>query len=187
MLMHAIAWLCFIQSLYAMNYYFQEEQPRLSPIAIPDVSIPVPAMDCLTPREQEARNIHYCPDVSDLSRQGTTWSAPGNWKSYQVSFISTVTRFMGAQWMGTNVGRTVCLYSGDNSNDFPVQLVFPALSELPDLPLWKAGSNSNTADCVSNQGLICDCPIKVFQEDAEINNAKSAVMNIEGHSFLASR
>lgn len=163
---------------HAMNYYYQDPQPTLAPVAIPDVSLPVPAMDCLTRAEQIARRTHYCPEVSSMSRHGTTWSAPGGWKSYQVSFISNVTRYLGAQWSGTNVGRTVCLYSGDNVNDFPVQLVFPALSTLPDLPIWERSSDGNSSNCMSKHSRVCDCPIKAFKEAASVDSAKAAVMNI---------
>lgn len=165
----------------AMNYYYKQPVEKLAPLAIPNVSIPIPAMDCLTATEQKERNIHYCPEVSSLSLQGTTWSAPGNWKSYQVSFISQVNRFLGAQWTGTNVGRTVCLYAGDNSNDFPVELVFPALATLPDLPIWETAADKNGSNCMSKQSRVCDCPIQVFQQEIQADSAKAAVMSLSSN------
>lgn len=164
--------------LFAFNFY-DVPKVHLDPISIPDIKINPPPMDCLSNAEQNERNIFYCPVASSLVLNGTTWSAPGNWKSYQVSFTSQVTRFLGAQWTGNNVGRTVCLYAGNNPNDFPVQLVFPSLSLLPDLPVWDISKNS--ANCVSDDNQVCDCPINLFSEQPAVDTAKAAVMQLDGY------
>ena len=44
-------------SAHAMNYYYSQPQARLDPIAIPNVTLPSPPMDCLTPQEQKERNM----------------------------------------------------------------------------------------------------------------------------------
>lgn len=163
---------------FGMGYY-NDTPPALDPVAIPDISIPQPPMDCVPAEERIQRNIHYCPDVSFLSRQNTMWHGPTGWKGNQISFTSTLTRFVGAQWTGTNVGRLVCLYTGDNINDFPVQIALSALVITPDLPVWMhSNKEKSTINCVSTNNQVCDCPIQLFQEQQLPLNAKEAVLEI---------
>lgn len=166
-----------VSGLMAMGYY-SPPAPRLEPIKIPSVSIPQPPMDCVPPDQQRQRNIYYCPQPTDLVRNGVNWSAPGGWKSNQVSFTTQLRRFIGAQWIGTNVGRVLCLYTGDNINDFPVQIVLPALAILPDLPVWDTTSDTSQVNCVSQNNQVCDCPIQIFRDEEPPSNARAAVAEL---------
>lgn len=134
-------------------------------------------MPCLSAEDMKARNLTYCPAPSSLVLNKTSWSAPGNWKSYQVSFIKHINRFLGAQWTGIHVGRMICLYGGDNPNDFPVQLVLPTLAQEPTLPIWEPIKN-NSSNCISTHNQVCDCPIQIFIESNDPDDAKAAVNQI---------
>ena len=158
----------------AMGYY-DTPHVKLEPMSVPDVSLPQPPMDCVPEDQQQARNIEYCPEVSKLVLRNNAWYAPGkDWKTYQFSFTKSLSRFVGAQWIGTNVGRTVCLYEGDNANDFPVQISLNKVVLAPELPVWNVQKDKTYA-CVSQNNQICDCPIQPFKEQQSPINAKAAI------------
>ncbi|MCX7120425.1 MAG: T4SS-associated protein EirA [Gammaproteobacteria bacterium] len=71
----------------------------------------------------------------------------GKWKSYDSSFATKLTQFVGAQWTGENIGQITCIY--DSEQDFtlqgqavsqktlPVLLVFHILAFQPAGGKWK--------------------------------------------------
>lgn len=168
---------------YAFHFYASPTE-NLPLVRVPEVMVSQTPMPCVSAEDQKEQQLSYCPDVSSLVLQGTTWSAPGHWRSYQVSFMTQVTRFLGAQWTGTNVGRVVCLYAGDNPNDFPVQLVFPSLARVPGRPVWQLSDDGASANCLSHQSQVCDCPISVFETEPSVDSARAAVMGIQGYSVV---
>ena len=119
----------------------------------PKPQVPLPCMDL---NEQIQNNMFYCPKPTDLFMENNIWQSNNGWKSFAVSFTQEITSFSGAQWQGFNVGRVICLYSGPNMNDFPVQISTGSLVHEPDKPLWT--SNNSNATCVSASGNVCDCP-----------------------------
>ena len=63
-----------------------------------------------------------CPSVDQLVKEGLIWSGPEGWKSTDDSFIDKIENFMGAQWIGINLGHIVCFYRGTEEYTFPVTL-----------------------------------------------------------------
>ncbi len=85
-------------------------------------SLPSHASDVVKPVTAKADAFSYCPAVSTLKKEGMTWRAPNNWRSYSDSFVKEAKYFLGAQWVGIKVGKIICLYKGDEKLTFPVAL-----------------------------------------------------------------
>lgn len=68
----------------------------------------------------------YCPSVDQLKLNPHTkiWSAPGGWKSYEKSFGTKMKRFMGAQWVGVQLGQIICIYQPVGLFTFPVFIYY---------------------------------------------------------------
>lgn len=109
----------------------------------------------------------YCPPISKLMKKDMFWGAPGGWRSYSQSFVSTIDSFAGAQWVGINVGKMLCVYKGKQTFEFPVVLQNDALTPTPEGGKWvvKAGGYNN---CLSGDTL--DCPFK-FEETTTSKDA----------------
>ena len=171
-IINIILYNCILQ-VFAMNY--NQPTESLGLVQIPTLEIIQIPMACVQEDQRQTLNIQYCPSVDDLTLKNTTWTGPGKWKSYQISFITTVDKFLGAQWHGINIGQLVCLYGSDDMNDFPVQLVLPTLAMLPTYPVWTAPDQSNTANCISKNNDTCDCPIQIFYEKIRPSTAQDVV------------
>lgn len=97
----------------------------------------------------------YCPQPSELVKTGLFWGTPtGGWKGYSESFQSSITGFIGAQWVGVNVGKMICIYRGNVAVAFPVNLQNDTLSQAPTGNLWGKDQGGyrncyspNPADC----------------------------------------
>jgi hypothetical protein len=97
----------------------------------------------------------FCPLPSQLVKNGLYWATPtGNWKSYSESFDATVTTFVGAQWIGINVGKMVCIYKGNLAMSFPITLQNDTLTQIPTGGNWGTDQggfrnchSTNTTDC----------------------------------------
>ena len=115
-----------------------------------------------------------CPDISDIKknpREGN-WIAEtdqGTWKSFHLSFATNLTQFVGAQWVGANLGQVTCVYDSEQrftSNGqpivrpiLPVLLIFQTLAFLPDTGKWEnPKGKQGVRNCVSLQQS--DCPFK---------------------------
>lgn len=109
----------------------------------------------------------YCPPISKLMKKDMFWGAPGGWRSYSQSFVSTIDSFAGAQWVGINLGKMLCVYKGKQTFEFPVVLQNDALTPTPEGGKWvvKAGGYNN---CLSGDTL--DCPFK-FEETTTSKDA----------------
>jgi len=105
----------------------------------------------------------YCPLAKELERQNMSWEIGKVWKSYGESFVSKIDGFVGAQWVGIKVGKIICLYKGENNNDFPVALeqVKSRIILEPSGTHWSALVN-NHKFCKS--GNVFDCPYYVQVE-----------------------
>src|SRR3990167_5236286 len=94
----------------------------------------------------------FCPDISQVKKNQITqkWKAQtkdGAWKSYQTSFATKLTQFIGAQWRGVCVGQVTCVYKAEQrftiegnltiQPALPVLLVFHALTFQPTKGKWK--------------------------------------------------
>lgn len=97
-----------------------------------------------------------CPKISQLKKNPSkmAWTAPGGWKSSNASFANKLTKFLGAQWQGVNVGNIICLYQSNNAMTFPVLVRFNHLVYAPKGGKW--GKNlGDYANCKSNHPSDC--------------------------------
>jgi hypothetical protein len=113
--------------------------------------------------------VHYCPLISELVKENLLWSArSGLWKSYSQSFAKEIDRFIGAQWIGVNVGKVICLYQGKGSFDFPIALE-PAKAILilePKGDTWRIERDGYKI-CKSIN--ITDCPFFTKIEEGDVD------------------
>lgn len=122
-----------------------------------------------------------CPTVSALKAPAAgdskmIWSAPGGWRS-QLSLLKDVDHFKGAQWIGTNVGRVICVYESADQDEFPLTLQNGHYMEKPSGNNWHVRKhvapdseiNTTVINCTSNNPA--NCP---FSEQ-EVNSDPSKV------------
>ncbi len=120
--------------------------------------------------------IFFCPAISSIKKNLSerTWSAPGGWKSYDMSFMTHITSFTGAQWNGATVGQITCVYQGIPKTAFPVLLVYHTLALEPSPGQWTKkiksvwGKNQGGyRNCFSKSQL--NCPFKVRLKSQQDN------------------
>lgn len=104
-----------------------------------------------------------CPTLDKLYKRGDYWDARGDWKSYSQSFAKELSHFSGAQWIGINVGKIVCIYQGKLATTFPVSLEYGQIviepKEEPATNKWSKNLGGYR-NCISRN--VEDCP--VYQE-----------------------
>lgn len=121
-----------------------------------------------------------CPKISALKKNPnpaqSNWVAQtkeGGWKSYDMSFATTITQFLGAQWTGEEVGQVTCIYKSEQRFNLdgtqtiqptiPVLLVYDKFTFQPKQgkwhPLKKNGQSvQGVFNCYSTSRH--DCPFK---------------------------
>lgn len=119
------------------------------------------------PAFKKSDKPHYCPAVDQLTRNNATriWSATGGWKSYEKSFVKEIDQFLGAQWIGIEVGQVACIYGGKNKFTFPILLIHNKLAKTPEGDLWKKNQNDGHYHCVTHQMSQCPFYTVVQSED----------------------
>ena len=122
-----------------------------------------------------------CPEIATLkyNNKNNQWTADVGWKSTSGSFTTNITRFLGAQWKGVQMGHLICLYQGPNVDEFPVGLQKNIIVQNPQDLLkslspkgaqytspWtiKEDKTTITMDCYSPNNTTCDCPWIQFME-----------------------
>ncbi len=106
----------------------------------------------------------YCPDVSKLKKINMFWGAPGGWRSYSESFVNVIDSFSGAQWIGVNVGKMLCVYRSKSTFEFPVVLQNDTLTPIPEGEKWIV-TKEGYRNCIS--GDILECPFKFEEQKTE--------------------
>lgn len=108
----------------------------------------------------------YCPSPNQLIKNGLYWgTAAGGWKSYSEAFDTSITSFVGAQWVGINVGKMVCIYKGNLAMSFPITIQNDTLSQTPSGSLW-GNDLGGYRNCHSTN--ILDCPFVVKTQSVNI-------------------
>jgi len=105
----------------------------------------------------EKPELFHCPNVKELSRIGLWWQVGDVWKSYSESFVEHIRTFTGAQWIGVEVGKIICLYKGRETLTFPVALetAHPILVPAPTGKNWIT-TDEGYKKCFSDD--VKDCP-----------------------------
>ncbi len=123
----------------------------------------------------------FCPHISQAKKNSITqkWKAQtkdGTWKSYQTSFATNLTQFIGAQWNGVGVGQVTCVYKAEQrfkmegnltiQPALPVLLVFHTLTFQPTKGKWKL-SPQGVYNCYSYHKH--NCPFKIHMQQQKQN------------------
>lgn len=153
--------------------FAQTPKPPETPPA-PAAAANAPAPDPNTPvitqetaaTTKTTKNL-YCPAIDKLMRKEMFWGAPGGWKSYSQSFIEVIDSFSGAQWVGVNVGKMLCVYKGKGSFEFPVVLQNDTLTPVPEGGKW-VKQQSGHINCLSAD--VLDCPFRFEETTTDIKN-----------------
>jgi hypothetical protein len=120
----------------------------------------------------------YCPTPDQLIKNGLYWgTATGNWKSYSESFDNSIVAFIGAQWVGINVGKMVCIYKGNLAMSFPITIQNDVLSQGPTGGLW--GSDlGGYRNCHSSN--VLDCPFVVKTQSVNMQQIYNSLDFFKG-------
>ncbi len=115
----------------------------------------------------------FCPHKSQLQKDPVkgNWIAntkAGYWKSYDMSFATNITHFVGAQWSGANLGQLTCVYHSEQrfkmqgqptaQPTLPVLLIFHTLTFEPTKRKWKHVAHG-VFNCYATKQS--DCPFKI--------------------------
>ena len=113
--------------------------------------------------KRSASNTYSCPPATALSYNNKTyiWTAPGGWKSQDMSFATEVSAFKGAEWQGVTVGKLACLYTPGTPDDFPIALSQNAMIKKP-IPnntenAWQLAKDKKPAfnSPIKNERYVC--------------------------------
>jgi hypothetical protein len=102
----------------------------------------------------------YCPAPSQLTlnKNNHHWEARPHWLSFDTSFITKPTTFVGAQWQGVDLGQVFCLYNNKAQSDFPIILYFDTQVPKPLSGSWHQPSGNNPIgylDCSASDHTGC--------------------------------
>ncbi len=144
--------------------------PKPAPPAATAVPAPVgpPAATASTApvATNNGEKIILCPTIDKLIKKELFWGAPDGWRSYSQSFVNSIETFVGAQWVGVEVGKMLCVYKGKESFDFPVVLQKDTLTPSPKGERWIA-QKGGYVNCLSN--MVERCPFHVKVETQDMN------------------
>lgn len=103
-----------------------------------------------------ASEIGYCPSPNELTIQDNHWVAANNWRSDQSISGNKIVSFLGAQWIGVNLGSIVCLYKEIGAFSFPVALkkTVNFVVDEPKNISW-AKTSSGWKQCISSDISTC--------------------------------
>jgi len=143
--------------------------------------LPLPALAAANPPSpptKKMKNLFFCPPSNTLKKnpKTMTWSSQhGNYKSYAMSFATELDKFLGAQWVGANVGQITCIYSPKLKTAFRVMLIFHTLTHQPTYQPKKNRWSKNLGgyfNCVSFKRK--DCPFKMVLKGPSTDIYKEA-------------
>jgi len=124
-----------------------------------------------------------CPPVKSLMRSPSTqyWAAPGGWQSPNMSFLTTLDTFVGAQWVGVNVGHIICIYAETKRHTFPVTLQQHQLIPVPKVGgLWSA-NKGGYEECVSHNPHDCPFSVEVHKPIKDVYKQLDFFHQINNH------
>lgn len=136
----------------------------LAPAAAPAPNPPAPQVQT-SPQALAS----YCPPVSALVKEGLWWRSGTNWKCFNQSFVNEIDSFIGAQWVGVQLGKVICMYQGKNTFDFPIALepITPVPVIEPDGAGWSSNINGYRL-CKSTNNMDCAFYVKVETKPKDI-------------------
>jgi len=155
--------------------------PAPAPVATPAAAPSTPTTETTKPAEKEKPKNNIikilCPEAISLIKEELIWKAPGGWRSYSQSFVREIKGFVGAQWVGVEVGKMLCIYTGIEKVTFPVVLQNDQLVPQPKSNSWgtlKVGY----VNCKS--GVLEDCHFTYKKEETNMENIYEALDFFKG-------
>ncbi len=151
-------------------------------------------------RAARGDTIHnsFCPSISELQKNPIkgNWTAEtkqGLWKSHSMSFATNITQFVGAQWVGENIGQITCVYNAEQEftmqgqikiqHALPVLLVFHTLALQPTEKKWKR-IKQGVYNCYSISQSDCLFEIKIKPPVGNIYQEAESLKSDHDHSIL---
>ena len=107
----------------------------------------------------------HCPSISEIFHNpaGNRWKS-GAWLGSEVSFEKKLIAFKGAQWVGANIGKMICVYKGASQEGFPVTIQNTQLIPSPTSSNWgkyEHGRKNCPPYPTESSVSIYDCPFSV--------------------------
>ena len=149
-------------------------------IIIPSAFIVADADDTVTDAPSGQEKL-YCPEPSTLQNENGWWKVDNIWKSDSQSSGKKIKSFLGAQWIGVNIGKIICLYTEEEKHAFPVALttVKSLLVFAPTASIW-IETKKGYKNCISNNVADCSFVQKKLIEDVDVyEQIKYTKKNIE--------
>ncbi|MEC8063779.1 MAG: T4SS-associated protein EirA [Pseudomonadota bacterium] len=136
----------------------------------------------------------FCPQISELFLdKDNFWQSKDDWKANEPSFSDKLTKFVGVQWKGVNIGRITCIYKGPSAREFPVSLykniiinnpsnltdnTRTYMSDAEKEKIYKPnGDDRGVMNCFSANNTICDCPFVLYEKPRE--SSEKIIFSIE--------
>lgn len=127
---------------------------------------------------KEVEADSFCPHISQIQKNQMTqkWGLKvvgGAWKSYQTSFATDLTQFLGAQWTGVGLGQVTCIYKAEQrftiegkptiQPALPVTLAFNVMVLQPTKGKWERIPHAHGVyNCYAIERA--DCPFKIHTQ-----------------------
>lgn len=127
----------------------------------------------------DVSKYRYCPEKSTLVRDGANgkWSAPGGWYSQSYSFAKKITGYVGAVYIGSEIGRIDCYYVSTDTGDDRIIIKNTTLAQLPSVESWQVSAKDrNVKTCKANASS--GCPFIIYEEEGKISDIKKAILTI---------
>ena len=163
--------------IYAWDLFSSSPPPRAR-AAPPITQHKGPPPICLSNEQKQKQNRYTCPKVNELYQKGLRWRTDSGWKSYQESFSSNISHFMGAQWKGVGVGNIYCIYQPEDPTEFPIQVTISQLISRPDTARWDDAPSRDVLNCISQTNDPCECQFSYYVEE-ETGDIDDIISGIE--------
>ena len=158
-----LVWSCFLWQTGGVL----ANPPTPKPSSNPKHQQPPTAVD-----DQATHFTVQCPAPQQLRIKKGLWFYGSHWKSFEQTFSTRLTKFLGAQWngQGTDIGQVICLYSNKNAQSFATQLFFDTVVPRPLSGAWHAprsDRSGNVLNCAYSTPDSCSFPVTIQAKSNE--------------------
>ena len=121
----------------------------------------------------------YCPTIESLARDDVNgkWNAPGGWFSQHYSFSTKIDNFLGAAYIGNEIGHVECYFTSNQTGNVRIVLKNTRLVQIPTIDAWQP-SDKDPKVKVCKQSSNSGCPFLVYNQDQHIDSLEDTILNI---------
>lgn len=132
-----------------------------------------------TAEPMDASQNIYCPATENLVRDSVTgkWSAPGGWFSQNYSFADKIDYFLGAAYIGNEIGHVECYFTSNETGDVRIVLKNTKLVQVPAIEAWQP-SEKDPKVKVCKQSSSSGCPFLIYDETKHVDSLEDTILNI---------